>query len=134
MIQLKKLKIKLNNPARLEDLLQELYSEACQNIEQIHNEMNKLSNSIRLNDEIMDAKTKYAKAMNDYIANKGKAINIKLDIAKLMSEIIKYQGNVNKTLNESEIPGDWDALIEKANNIDTTDNNNGNKKEEYTIR
>ena len=134
MVQLKKLKIKLNNPARLEDLLQELYSEACQNIEQIQNEMNKLSNSIRLNDEIMDAKTKYAKAMNDYIANKGKAINIKLDIAKLMSEVIKYQGNVNKTLNESEIPGDWDALIEKANNIDTTDNDNGNKKEEYTIR
>lgn len=134
MVQLKKLKIKLNNPARLEDLLQELYSEACQNIEQIQNEMNKLSNSIRLNEEIMDAKTKYAKAMNDYIANKGKAINIKLDIAKLMSEVIKYQGNVNKTLNESEIPGDWDALIEKANNIDTTDNDNGNKKEEYTIR
>ena len=134
MVQLKKLKIKLNNPARLEDLLQELYSEACQNIEQIQNEMNKLSNSIRLNDEIMDAKTKYAKAMNDYIANKGKAINIKLDIAKLMSEVIKYQGNVNKTLNESEIPGDWDALIEKANNIDTKDNDNGNKKEEYTIR
>lgn len=132
MVQLKKIKIKINNPARLEDLLQELYSEACQNIEQIQTEMNKLSNSIRLNDEIMDAKTKYAKAMNDYIANKGKAINIKLDIAKLMSEIIKYNGNVNKTLDESEIPGDWDALIEKANKLDNTGEEN--KKEEYTIR
>ena len=133
MVQLKKLKIKLNNPARLEDLLQELYSEACQNIEQIQNEMNKLSNSIRLNEEIMDAKTKYAKAMNDYIANKGKAINIKLDIAKLMSEVIKYQGNVNKTLNESEVPGDWDELIAKANNLDNNTEVE-NKKEEYTIR
>lgn len=133
MVQLKKLKIKLNNPARLEDLLQELYSEACQNIEQIQNEMNKLSNSIRLNEEIMDAKTKYAKAMNDYIANKGKAINIKLDIAKLMSEVIKYQGNVNKTFNESEVPGDWDELIAKANNLDNNTEVE-NKKEEYTIR
>ena len=133
MVQLKKLKIKLNNPARLEDLLQELYSEACQNIEQIQNEMNKLSNSIRLNEEIMDAKTKYAKAMNDYIANKGKAINIKLDIAKLMSEVIKYQGNVNKTFNESEVPGDWDELISKANNLDNNTEVE-NKKEEYTIR
>ena len=133
MVQLKKLKIKLNNPARLEDLLQELYSEACQNIEQIQTEMNKLSNSIRLNEEIMDAKTKYAKAMNDYIANKGKAINIKLDIAKLMSEVIKYQGNVNKTLNESEVPGDWDELIAKANNLDNNTEVE-NKKEEYTIR
>lgn len=133
MVQLKKLKIKLNNPARLEDLLQELYSEACQNIEQIQNEMNKLSNSIRLNEEIMDAKTKYAKAMNDYIANKGKAINIKLDIAKLMSEVIKYQGNVNKTLNESEVPGDWDELIAKANSLDSNTESE-NKKEEYTIK
>ena len=133
MVQLKKLKIKLNNPARLEDLLQELYSEACQNIEQIQTEMNKLSNSIRLNDEIMDAKTKYAKAMNDYIANKGKAINIKLDIAKLMSEVIKYQGNVNKTLNESEVPGDWDELIAKANSLDSNTESE-NKKEEYTIK
>ena len=133
MVQLKKLKIKLNNPARLEDLLQELYSEACQNIEQIQNEMNKLSNSIRLNEEIMDAKTKYAKAMNDYIANKGKAINIKLDIAKLMSEVIKYQGNVNKTFDESEVPGDWDELIAKANNLDNNTEVE-NKKEEYTIR
>ena len=133
MVQLKKLKIKLNNPARLEDLLQELYSEACQNIEQIQNEMNKLSNSIRLNEEIMDAKTKYAKAMNDYIANKGKAINIKLDIAKLMFEVIKYQGNVNKTFNESEVPGDWDELIAKANNLDNNTEVE-NKKEEYTIR
>ena len=133
MVQLKKIKIKLNNPARLEDLLQELYSEACQNIEQIQTEMNKLSNSIRLNEEIMDAKTKYAKAMNDYIANKGKAINIKLDIAKLMSEVIKYQGNVGKTLNESDIPGDWDELIAKANSLDNKTEQE-NKKEEYTIR
>ena len=133
MVQLKKIKIKLNNPARLEDLLQELYSEACQNIEQIQTEMNKLSNSIRLNEEIMDAKTKYAKAMNDYIANKGKAINIKLDIAKLMSEVIKYQGNVGKTFNESDIPGDWDELIAKANSLDNKTEQE-NKKEEYTIR
>lgn len=133
MVQLKKIKIKLNNPARLEDLLQELYSEACQNIEQIQTEMNKLSNSIRLNEEIMDAKTKYAKAMNDYIANKGKAINIKLDIAKLMSEVIKYQGNISKTFNESDIPGDWDELIAKANSLDNNTEQE-NKKEEYTIR
>ena len=132
MVQLKKTKIKLNNPGRLEDLLQELYNEACQNIEQIQNEMNKLSNSIRLNDEIMDAKVKYAKAMNDYIANKGKAINTKLDIAKLMSEIIKFHGNTNKTLSESDVPGDWDELITKANSLDIKEEEN--KREEYTIK
>ncbi len=132
MVQLKKTKIKLNNPARLEDLLQELYNESCQNIEQIQTEMNKLSNSIRLNDEIMDSKVKYAKAMNDYIANKGKAINTKLDIAKLLSEIIKYQGNASKAFNESEVPGDWDELISKANNIEIQEEEN--KKEEYVLK
>lgn len=134
MIPLKKMKIKLNNSGRLEELLQELYNEACQNIEQIQTEMNKLSNSIKLNDEIMDAKTKYAKAMNDYIANKGKAINIKLDIAKLMSEVIKYHGTGQKTYSNDEVPDNWDELISKAGNIDTGNNEDENKKEEYTIK
>ncbi len=133
MIQLKKLKIKLNNTARLEALLQELYNEACKNIEQIQLEMNKLSNSIQLNNEIVDAKAKYAKAMNDYIANKGKAINIKMDIAKLMTEVIKYNGNLNKMQNESEIPGDWDELISQANNLEGKEEEE-NKVKEYTLK
>lgn len=133
MIQLKKLKIKLNSPARLEALLQELYNEACKNIEQIQLEMNKLSNSIQLNNEIVDAKAKYAKAMNDYIANKGKAIGIKMDIAKLMSEVIKYNGNINKMQNESEIPGDWDEIIAQANNLEEKDEEE-NKVKEYTLK
>jgi len=132
MIQLKKLKIKLNNPARLEALLQELYNEASKNIEQIQTEMNKLSNSIQLNNEIVDAKAKYAKAMNDYIANKGKAIGIKMDIAKLMAEVIKYNGNLKKMQDESEVPGDWDELIAQANNIDEK-NEEENKVKEYTL-
>lgn len=133
MIQLKKLKIKLNNPARLEALLQELYNEASKNIEQIQTEMNKLSNSIQLNNEIVDAKAKYAKAMNDYIANKGKAIGIKMDIAKLMAEVIKYNGNLKKMQDESEVPGDWDELIAQANNIDEK-NEEENKVKEYTLK
>ena len=134
MIQLKKLKIKLNNPARLEALLQELYNEASKNIEQIQTEMNKLSNSIQLNNEIVDAKAKYAKAMNDYIANKGKAIGIKMDIAKLMAEVIKYNGNLKKMQDESEVPGDWDELIAQANNIDEKNEEEENKVKEYTLK
>jgi hypothetical protein len=105
----KKYKLKLNNISKVEELLQELYDEADKNIVEVQNEMNKLSNSVQLSDEIMDAKAKYAKAMNDFLANKDKAIGRKLDIAKLMSEIIKYNGNMSKVAAEGEIP-DWDEL------------------------
>jgi hypothetical protein len=82
---------------------------------QIQNEINKLAQSINLNDEVMDDKTKYAKAINDFIANKDKAIGRKLEIAKLMTEIVKYQGNIKKTLEESEAVGDWSDFINHVN-------------------
>lgn len=119
----KKYKLKLNSAGKIEELLQELYEESDKNIVEIQNEMNKLSNSVQLSEEIVDAKAKYAKAMNDYISNKDKAIGRKLEIAKLMSEILKYNGNVKQAITEGEIP-DWqeitNALID--NTEEETDN------------
>ena len=105
----KKYKLKLNSTEKIEELLQELYEESDKIIVEIQNEMNKLSNSVQLNEEIVDAKAKYAKAMNDFITNKDKAIGKKLDIAKLMSEILKYNGNIKIAVTEGEIP-DWDEI------------------------
>lgn len=114
----KKYKLKLNSAQKIEELLQELYEESDKNIVEIQNEMNKLANSVQLDQEIVDAKAKYAKAMNDFITNKDKAIGRKLDIAKLMSEILKFNGNVKLAVTEGEIP-DWDeitnALVDNAN-------------------
>lgn len=114
----KKYKLKLNSAQKIEELLQELYEEADKNIVEIQNEMNKLANSVQLDQEIVDAKAKYAKAMNDFITNKDKAIGRKLDIAKLMSEILKFNGNVKLAVTEGEIP-DWDeitnALVDNTN-------------------
>ena len=117
----KKYKLKLNSAEKIEELLQELYDEADKNIVEIQNEMNKLSNSVRLSEEIVDAKAKYAKVMNDYISNKDKAIGRKLDIAKLMSEILKFNGNVKMAVSEGEIP-DWqeitNALVDNSEQED----------------
>ena len=127
MTPLKKYKLKINSVEKLEALLQELYNDACKNIEQVQNEMNNLTNSVSLNEEAMDAKAKYAKAMNDFIASKDKAIGKKLDIARLMAEIIKFNGNLKKTFNESEAVGDWEELIVNGgdgSNTETTDENN----------
>lgn len=117
----KKYKLKINSTQKIEELLQELYDEADKNIVEIQNEINKLANSVQLSKEIVDAKAKYAKAMNDYISNKDKAIGRKLDIAKLMSEILKYNGNVKKAIEETQIP-DWqeitDELLDKGEEED----------------
>lgn len=117
-------RLKVNSLPKIEELLQELYDEADGNIVEIQNEINKLSNSVQLGTESVDAKAKYAKAMNDYITNKDKAIGRKLDIAKLMSEILKYNGNIKRTVVEGEIP-DWqeitDALIDKSEEEEDND-------------
>jgi len=133
MVPLKKYKLKINSPEKIEVLLQELYNDACKNIEQVQNEMNKLTNSVNLNDEAMDAKAKYAKAMNDFITSKDKAIGKKLDIAKLMTEILKFNGNVSKTFAESEAVGDWEDLIVNAKENDGKPVEIENKRREYRI-
>ena len=119
----KKYKLKLNSIEKIEELLQELYDEADKNIVEIQNEMNKMSNSVQLGNEIVDAKAKYAKAMNDFITNKDKAIGRKLDIAKLRSEILKFNGDIKKAVSEGEIP-DWqeitNALIDNTEDTDET--------------
>ena len=133
-VPLKKYKLKINSPEKIEVLLQELYNDACKNIEQVQNEMNKLTNSVNLNEEAMDAKAKYAKAMNDFITSKDKAIGKKLDIAKLMTEIFKFNGNVAKTLEESEAVGDWEDLIVKSKENEEKQEEPENKRREYRIK
>lgn len=133
MVPLKRYKLKINSPEKIEALLQELYNDACKNIEQVQNEMNKLTNSVTLNDEPMDAKAKYAKAMNDFIASKDKAIGKKLDIARLMAEIIKFNGNLKKTFDESEAVGDWEDLKVNSDKFSDPEPEEENKRREYRI-
>ena len=134
MVPLKKYKLKLNSVEKIEVLLQELYNESCKNINQIQDEMNKIANSINLNEETLGEKAKYAKAMNDFMVSKDKAIRLKLDIAKLMTEVLKYNGNLTKTFNESEAVGDWGELISKINDNGMSRTEEENKIEEYKLR
>ena len=127
----KRYKLKLNSVERIEELLQELYEESDKNIVEIQNEMNKLANSVELNNEIVDAKAKYAKAMNDFITNKDKAIGRKLDIAKLMSEILKFNGNVKLAVTEGELP-DWQEITNAL--VDNSDTTNEENVEKYHLK
>jgi hypothetical protein len=94
----KRLKIEVNDLKNVRDLLQEAYDISNEQVVQAQNEINKLSNSSILSDEPMEAKAKYAKAVNDYLSIKDKAIAKKIEIAKIMSEICKHNGDLNGQL------------------------------------
>lgn len=124
----KNYRLKLNSIEKIEELLQELYNETNKMVNEIQEQMNKLSSSVSLNQEPMDAKAKYSKAMNDFLTNKEKAISRKLDIAKLMSEIIKFNGNVKAVIQESEL--NWDSF--KDTLVDTdVESNTENEEVKY---
>ena len=110
-------KLKLNSIEKVEELLQELYNETNKMVNEIQEQMNKLSSSVSLNQEPMDAKAKYSKAMNDFLSNKEKAISRKLDIAKLMSEILKFNGNMKAVMQESDL--NWEAFKDTLYETDT---------------
>lgn len=97
----RKYSVKLNNVDKIEQLLQETYDLACQQHNSIQNEINKIMNTTVVNDLDIDGKEKYGKIMKEYFTLQQKAIAIKMDIAKLMSEIVKNKGNVKDAL-ESE--------------------------------
>lgn len=93
-----KLKIKLNDANNLRDLLQESYNLADSQIIQAQQEIAKLDSSTNLAECCMDEKQKYAKAINDFLSIKDKAISKKLEISKMMSEVLKFNGNVNDAM------------------------------------
>jgi len=102
-----KIKIDLNNPLVVRNLLQEAYMLADEQIVQAQNEINKLANATQLQSEVMDSKSKYAKAINDYLGIKDKAISKKIEIAKLLSDILAHGGEIGDAQNMSA-PGKFD--------------------------
>lgn len=97
-----KYKIVINSIGNIQDILQIAYEEFDGQIVQAQNEINKLANSTSLQDEILDAKSKYCKAINDYLKIKNEAIAKKIEIAKLLTEIYKHNGDVERTITDDK--------------------------------
>lgn len=129
MVKTKQYKVKLNSREKIEELLQEIYSEACKNIEETQRLINKIEMSTNLNDEILDGKAKFSKAMNDFIKTKDNAIGRKFEIAKLMSEILKYNGNIQKAFTEGEVPDNWGDIVDNLPEAEAD-----NKPVSYTLK
>ena len=101
-----KYKVRLNSAEKIEELLQEVYDQACRQINEIQNEINKLVNSTNMGAEdfTMEDKAKYFKAMHDLTGDKKSAIQTKLDIVKFMGEVMKYNGNTKEARATPAIP------------------------------
>lgn len=125
-----KYRLKLNSVEKIEELLQIAYNEEDKIIVETQEQINKLASSSNLNSEIMESKTKYAKAMKDFIDLKDKAIGRKLEMAKLMSDIIKHNGNVKEMVESEDI--NWtdfrNEIEDKSDSSDQTATYNLSKK------
>lgn len=113
--------VKVNSVEKIEQLLQEIYDQALKLFNDIQNEHNKLTNSTNLSDLTLEEKAKYAKAVNDFLTNKNKAIQMKFDIAKFMGEMVKHGGDVDQTLNDPTVGKnsklDINFLKQQINNL-----------------
>lgn len=98
----KRIKVRLSSVEKIEELLQEVYDQACRQINEIQNEINKLINSTNLgsDDFTMDDKAKYFKAIHDLTGDKKSAIQTKLDIVKFMGEMVKHSGDAKAVVND----------------------------------
>ena len=118
----KKVKIRLNSTEKVEELLQEIYDQACRQLNSVQNEANKLINSTNLADVPIDAKAKYAKAMHDYHGDMNRALTTKVELVKFMGEIIKHNGDIEDALNDQQFAKATKLDLDKLR-AEITDNN-----------
>lgn len=131
MRNIKKFKIELNSADNLRDLLQEIIELADEQLVQIQDEINKLKNSTILTEEVMDGKAKYAKAINDYLGVKDKAMAKKIEVAKMLNEVMAHSGDVKAAM-ESNSKGSFNINTLQAM-IDDTMSKNEKSNETKTI-
>jgi hypothetical protein len=124
----KRTDIKVNSNDSLEGLMQETYNDACLQINDAQRSINVLANTIVPTD--VDDITKIAKETGNMMKIKDSAIKIKLELAKLQSDIIKNRGDVDATISErsngNASLGDFKSIRDmlKQNSLNELENEN----------
>ena len=98
-------KVELNSADNLRDLVQNVIDLADSQIKQAQGEIEKLKKSTDLTQEAMDGKSKDAKAVNDYLSLIDKAMAKKIDIAKLLNEVMAHNGDIKAAMEETQKQG-----------------------------
>jgi hypothetical protein len=96
----KKTDVKVNNTESLEGLMQETYNDACLQISDAQKTINELSSSVPQTEMDVDDITKIAKEKAGLLKVREAGIRIKLELAKLQSDIIKNKGDVDSTVSQ----------------------------------
>ena len=132
----KRYKVKLNSIEKIEELLQETYDESCRLINQIQGEIDKLQSNVNLGVEgvSIDEKVKYAKAANDFMNAKKKAIDSKFEIAKFMGELAKHGGDLNGALNDTNFTKNSKLDISMLKSIALTDGDGNDDFDSYNLK
>ena len=128
----KRIKVRLSSVEKIEELLQEVYDQACRQVNEIQNEINKLINSTNLgsDDFTMDDKAKYFKAIHDLTGDKKSAIQTKLDIVKFMGEMVKHSGDAKAVVNDKAFAKRTSLNLNDIRNA-LNDSNDGDN---YTVK
>jgi phosphoribosyl-dephospho-CoA transferase len=102
MARAKRQIIAVNDNDSLRNVLQEVYNNVCNQINDAQKVINEVTAAASPED--VDEWVKVAKAKTDALKLKDSAIKTKLDIGKLQSDIIKHSGDVVTAItNNSEI-------------------------------
>ena len=128
---LKNFQIELNSADNLRDLLQNVIELADEQIKQVQDEINKLKSSTDLTEEVMDGKAKYAKSINDYLSVKDKAMAKKIDVARMLNDVLSHSGDVKAAMEENS-KGVFNINTLQAM-IDDTMSQKGKSSEKKTI-
>jgi hypothetical protein len=94
----KKQDVKVNDVESLEGLMQETYNDACLQINDAQRSINEIASSATPQD--VDDLTKIAKEKGGLLKVKDSAIRIKLELAKLQSDILKNRGDADAAIQE----------------------------------
>lgn len=90
----KKQQIEINNNDSLQGILQEVYNDACNQINDAQRVVNEVAAGS--DPEDVDDWVKVAKAKTDALKLKDSGIKAKLDVAKLQTELIKHNGSLSE--------------------------------------
>lgn len=90
--------VKVNNTESLEGLMQETYNDACLQINDAQKVINELSSGAVATD--VDDHTKIAKEKANLLKIKDSGIRLKLELAKLQSDILKNRGDADAAIND----------------------------------
>lgn len=130
----RKTNIEVNDKKSLADLMQETYNDANDQMHKAQRVVNQLESGESPDNTDTDDISKIAKQKTDALKVRDSAIKIKIDIAKLQSEVLKHGGD-EQTAVESANQGnvdlsDFETIREMLGKYSGNDEENNNKNEE----